>query len=145
MIDALLLQLLKEEEGLTIVARPDAKSYWQIGYGHDLPLNEAGYAGLTWTEEQADHQLALDANEATLSAQKLPGYPQANSIQQVALSSMCYQLGTLAGWPKFAAALADANYPVAAYNALQSEWAQQTPRRAYRESIMLATGQWIPR
>ena len=88
----LLIKLLQEEEGLTLDAIPDSKSYWEIGWGHDLPFNTTEYKGLVWTREQADSRLVLDAAQALEFAAELPRFDDCNDVQQAALGSMCYQL-----------------------------------------------------
>lgn len=148
----LLIKLLQEEEGLTLDAIPDSKGYWEIGWGHDLPYNTTGYKGLIWTREQADSQLVPDAAKALEFASELPGFYNCNSVQQAALGSMCYQLGSLAAWPKLKASLALKDYAGAAREGLTtgdgvtlSDWIKQTPKRACREMLMLSTGIWIPK
>jgi GH24 family phage-related lysozyme (muramidase) len=144
-MNELLIKLLQEEEGLTLDAIPDSKGYWEIGWGHDLPYVESGHKGLVWTKEQSDAQLILDADEAWKFAMELPRFDDCNNMQQAALGSMCYQLGSLAAWPKLRAALGGKDYAEAAKQCLMSNWVNQTPKRAYRESLMLATGLWIPK
>lgn len=139
----LLIQLLQEEEGLTLDAIPDSKGYWEIGWGHDLPFNTAGYKGVVWTKEEADAALTLDAAKALEIAADIVGFTDCNDVQQAVLGSMCYQLGGLASWPKLRAAIRDENYAEAAKQCLQSDWVKQTPKRAYREALMLATGLWV--
>ena len=141
----LLIKLLQEEEGLTLDAIPDSKGYWEIGWGHDLPYSVSGYKGLVWTKEKSDAQLTLDAAVALEFAAELPRYDDCNEVQQAALGSMCYQLGSLAAWPKLRAALGVKDYAEAAKQCLMSDWVKQTPKRAYRESLMLSTGLWIPK
>jgi GH24 family phage-related lysozyme (muramidase) len=149
MMTDLLIELLQEEEGLTLKAKPDSKGYWEIGYGHDLPFNKEGYAGLVWTKDQADTQLVLDAAKALEFAAELPYFDDCNPVRQATLGSMCYQLGSLAAWPKLRAALGNKDYAEAAKQCLvqdsgaPSDWLKETPWRACRESLMLATGVWV--
>lgn len=140
----LLITLLQEEEGCVLTARPDSKGYWEIGWGHDLPINAEGYAGLVWTQAQADLVLSQDATLARGRAVILPGYARCNEVRQAVLGSMCYQLGTLANWSHFKGAMAIDDYALAAYHGLDSPpWITETPKRAFREMVMLATGNWL--
>lgn len=147
----LLIQLLQEEEGCTLAARPDSKGYWEIGWGHDLPFHAQGYAGLEWSQEMADSHLTTDAAQALEYAAELVGFNQCNDVRQAVLGAMCYQLGSLVDWPKFKAALAKADYAEAAKQGLTrndgvtpSEWVVETPKRARRAMLMMATGVWVP-
>lgn len=147
----LLIQLLQEEEGCTLKAKPDSKEYWEIGWGHDLPYNANGWEGLEWSQELADSHLTLDAAQALEFASELTGFYQCNNVRQAVLGAMCYQLGSLVDWPKFKAALANGDYVGAAHQGLTrgdgvtpSEWVVETPKRARRAMQMLVTGLWVP-
>lgn len=138
-------QLVGEEEGLTLVAKPDTHGLWEIGYGHDLPAGD--HTGLTWSEARADSNLATDLAAARSIAAYLPHYADANAVRQAVLVSMCFQMGTKPhSWPNFMQALSAEDYDAAAAAGLDSDWARtETPTRAKREMAMLKSGVWSPK
>jgi lysozyme len=56
-----LKQLTEAFEGCRLVAYPDVKGVWTIGWGHTGP---EVVEGLVWTQEQADGQLLKDTQHA---------------------------------------------------------------------------------
>lgn len=52
--------LTKLNEGLTLVAKPDAQGKWVIGRGHDIPEPPDPSNPPVWTEEQSDNQFCED-------------------------------------------------------------------------------------
>ena len=140
----LAFQLVSEEEGCTLTAKPDAQGLWEIGWGHDLPRG-GSYEGLTWTQAHADQQLTLDLATARLIAPHFPYFGSMNEVRQAVCVSMAYQLGNKPlGWPQFMAALTSQDYTAAAAAGLDTLWEKlQTPKRATREMAMLKTGEWV--
>lgn len=51
--------LIKRHEGLTLIAKPDAKGKWEAGYGHDIPPPADG-EDLVFTENEAEAWFATD-------------------------------------------------------------------------------------
>ena len=136
-------QLVSEEEGLTLAAKPDAKGLWEIGYGHDLPPGD--HTGLTWSQQEADSNLQQDLASAFLIAQRFPLFSTLNEVRQAVLVSMAFQMGGKPqSWPNFMQALSDEDYNAAAAAGLDTDWARtQTPARAKREMAMLRSGEWV--
>lgn len=136
-------QLVAEEEGLTLVAKPDTHGLWEIGYGHDLPAGD--HTGLTWSQDEADLNLAADLAAARVIASRFPYYLELAAVRQAVLVSMAFQMGSKPqSWPNFMQALQREDYDAAAAAGLDSDWARtQTPARAKREMAMLKSGVWV--
>ena len=136
----LVLQLISEEEGRIPYAYQDSRGLWTIGVGALVDHSVSG-AGLC--DAAIDAQLSHDTTTAAAEAQALSGFESCNDVQRAVLVSMCFQLGSLAEWPKFRTALAAGDFKAAATEGLNSMWARQTPKRAQREMAMLESGQWV--
>lgn len=132
--------LIAEEEGRERCVYPDVNGFATVGIGCLIDKRVAG-AGLC--DAAIDAQFAHDSAAARDIAEHLPGYEDCNDVQRAVLVAMAFQLGTLAHWPDFRAALARKDLQAAASAGLDSQWAKQTPRRAVREMGMLASGTWI--
>lgn len=132
-------QLIEREEGRVRYAYRDSRGLWTVGVGAliDSSIPSAGLC-----DEAIDAQFAHDSARARKDAAALPGFQRCNDVRQAVLISMCFQLGSLEGWPKFKAALALGDFELAASEGLDSTWAKQTPKRAERQMEMLRTGQW---
>lgn len=132
-------QLIEREEGRVSHVYPDSRKLWTIGIGC---LVDPSIPGAGLCDEAIDVQFAHDSARARKDAAELPGFQRCNDVRQAVLISMCFQLGSLQGWPKFKAALALGNFEMAASEGLDSAWAKQTPARAQRQMQMLRTGEW---
>jgi lysozyme len=133
-------RILMEEEGYVTTAYKDSRGFLTIGVGCLVDPSVSG-AGLCGAAIKA--QLDNDLIEAQAEAAALKGFTDCNDVQQAVIISMCFQLGTLADWPQFKAALAAKDYVGAAEAGLDSRWAAQTPTRAKREMYMLSSGTWL--
>jgi GH24 family phage-related lysozyme (muramidase) len=133
-------QLLEEEEGISSHAY-QCDGLWHVGMGC---LIDSSVPSDGLCKEAIDAQATHDIAKAQALATAIAGFDACNDVRQAVLISMCFQLGNLAGWPKFRAALAAGDYATAAEEGRNSAWAKtQTPLRAKRELDMLASGQWI--
>jgi len=132
-------------EGCQLMAYPDPLTHsypWTIGYGY---AGGGVYPGLTWTQQQADDQLAVDVARCTgqvLSA--LPWAASLNDARQAVLIGMAYQLGFagLVAFHNTLSAAQDGNWQAAHDGMLNSVWARQTPRRAGILAQQMLTGEW---
>lgn len=131
-------KLVSEEEGRIAHVYQDTEGYWTIGVGCLVDARRNG--GLC--DAAIDVQLDHDLSTARSRAAALPGFDLCNDVRQAVLVSMCFQLGSLAGWPNFRKAIAAGDYDAAAAHGLDSLWARQTPARAKRQMQMLRTGVW---
>lgn len=142
-------QLISEEEGRERCAYPDNRGYQTIGVGCLVDKRVPG-AGLC--DAAIDAQFAHDSAKARETAAALPAFQRCNAVRQAVLVSLCFQLGSLDGWPRFRAALALGDYAGAANNLLYADpatrepsaLAKETPARCQREAQMLARGEWVP-
>jgi GH24 family phage-related lysozyme (muramidase) len=146
------LQLLTEEEGPSraLVYR-DSRGYLTISRACLVDPNPALHAeGLC--QAGRDAQDAYDLGKAKTLASSLPGFQRCSDVRQAVLVSMCFQLGSLLGWPQFRAALAMGDYGLAADNMLysdvsdhtKSDWDKQTSTRCEREAWMMRNNAWLP-
>jgi lysozyme len=131
-------KLINEEEGRAQYVYPDHLGFWTIGVGCLVDQRKGG--GLC--DKAIDAQLEHDIARFRQQAENLPGYAALNDVRRAVIISMLFQLGSLAGWPKFRKALADGDYDEAAEEGMNSAWAKQTPKRARRQMHMLRTGEW---
>jgi GH24 family phage-related lysozyme (muramidase) len=139
-MSSLATTLLEEEEGISSHAYL-CEGLIHVGMGC---LIDASVPSDGLCKEAIDAQSLHDIAKAQGVAAAIPGFTQCNEVRQAVLVSFCFQLGSLAGWPKFLAALAAGDYATAAQEGLNSAWAkEETPLRAKREMDMLASGQWI--
>ena len=115
------VRMLKTQEGFRGLPYPDAGGQ-SVGYGTHFPLSPAE------AEMLLVHRLGRTERE--LAARWAPYVDQPEHIKQ-ALSLMAYQLG-VAGelmFKKMFAALERGDRAGAAREALDSKWAEQTPKR----------------
>jgi lysozyme len=134
---------IKKDEGLRLKAYPDpisGREPWTIGYGY------AG-AGVTpdtvWTQEQADDALTNMIAQVEGSLDKaFPWWRDMEDLRQDVLANMTYNMG-IGGVSNFKHALSAmqaADYPTAADQMLDSQWAKQVPNRANRLATQMRTG-----
>lgn len=144
-------QLIDEEEGPSSpTVYPDSRGFSTICRGTlvDRRVKGSGLCQAAIAAQDA-YTLAL----ARKDAQAIAGYWQANEVRQAVLTSMCFQLGPLTGWPGFRAAFAAGQYDLAANQMLyrdgtnpaagRSDWHLQTPGRCERAARMMRDGVWV--
>ena len=135
----ILLKHLKEHEGFSAKAYQDHLGHWTIGYGRRID----GDKGLSM--EEAQNLLANDVEDARAQlahAIKLP--ENLDEVRHAALVAMVFQLGigTFQKFKKMIRAVELPEWEEAAKEALDSRWADQTPRRARTVARILKTGSW---
>jgi len=117
---------------------------WTIGYGTTGPdVNRS----TVWTQAQAYSRLLIKLGEAQRDlTTHLPWWRTLNDPRQDVLAMMVYQMG-LGGLLEFKRALAAmqmSDWPEAAAEMLDSDWANQTPARAMRLAKQMHDGVRIP-
>lgn len=133
-------QLLREE-GAESCAYQDSLGYWTIGVGRLIDARKGG--GLS--NEEIDMLLDNDIKrnyEAVFESVAVDG--ETNDARQAVLIGMAFQMG-LKGLLQFKRTLGsveDGQFAEAAEEILESKWAQQTPKRAYRMAKQMETGEW---
>jgi GH24 family phage-related lysozyme (muramidase) len=132
-------QLLEEEEGISSHAYL-CRGLLHIGMAC---LVDSSVPSDGLCKEAIDVQAIHDMAKAQALAAAVAGFDACNDVRQAVLISMCFQCGSLDGWPRFRAALAAGDYATASQEGLNSKAAQETPLRFLREMKMLASGEWI--
>lgn len=88
MLNKATIDLIKRFEGCRLEAYQDIVGVWTIGYGH----TKTAKPGLTWTQEHADTQLELEANQyAEEVADRLQVPYTPNELG--AMTSLAYNIG----------------------------------------------------
>lgn len=136
MLEKLLLDL-QSDEGWSEKPYRDSRGFLTIGFGflidENKPVKLPKPVGLYWLEYEAEQKW----NELV---DALPWLVDEDEKIQRALANMSYQLG-VAGVLKFGKmieALKIGDRATAALEALDSQWAKQTPKRAKRVAHLIA-------
>lgn len=132
-------------EGFTSIPKPDAKGFWEVGFGHDITAEQAKneYADGVTTEEALN---LLDADIARCvdqASEQIPCYDRLNEARQDTIVEMVYQLG-INGVLKFKdmlSALDAGDYEKAGAEMVNSEWYRETPSRCEELSAIMISGQ----
>lgn len=138
--------LVTYHEGCLLVAKPDAKSEWVIGIGHDIPAPADPTNPPTCTQEEADawfsEDMALARQRAATDAGE--AWATLDPVRQAALVDMAFELGGagLAGFEDMLVAVEASDWSEAKHQALNSKWARQVPTRAAMDATMILTGTW---
>lgn len=127
---------LKRHEGCVLHAYKDHLGYTTIGVGRLIDSRRGG--GIS--EAEADMLLSNDIARVIAGIeQKIDFLHRLPESVQEALVNMGFQLGVsgLAGFKNMLAALREHDWDRAADEALDSRWAEQTPRRAQEVANMI--------
>lgn len=143
--------LTKLHEGCTLIAKPDAKGKWALGYGHDISAPAPGAEAPTCTQEQADTYFALDLELARQRAATVfqginigARWSDLDPVRQAVLTDMAYEMGG-AGLREFQdmlLAVYEQRWEAATREMLNSLWAQEVPGRARMDAGMMLEGTW---
>lgn len=133
-----IFEQLRRDEGVKRFPYTDTVGKTTIGVGHNLTDN-----GLT--NEQIDKILIDDVAAAYAPLNALPWFLNLDFIRQAVLVNMMFNLGPtrFLGFHKMLTHMEACDYPGAAQEMLDSEWAKQVGDRAQRLAKQLATGQWV--
>lgn len=135
--------LTQLNEGLTLVAKPDAKGKWEIGYGHDIDPSP----GLTWSRQQAEDQFDIDyplARSRAVSDLGTAAWAALSPQRQAVLADIAYEIGG-AGLAQFETMLGhirSGEWPGAAQALRNSLLFKQVPQREARNIAILTTSEW---
>lgn len=117
---------------------------WTIGYGTTGPdVNRS----TVWTQPQAYARLLIKLGDAQRDlTNRLPWWKALNDPRQDVLAMMVYQmgLGNLLEFKQALAAIQLQDWPIAAAEMLDSDWARETPNRAMRLAKQMHDGVRIP-
>ena len=144
--DPQLVEQLKVDEGLRLLAYQDTVGVWTIGYGHTGPEVKRG---LTWTREKAEAVLVEDILEHNAKlAEALPWVSGLDPVRRRVLQNMAFNLGIgnaatgkgLLGFKNTLEFVRTGQYDKAADGMLASKWAKQVKGRAVRLAKQMRTG-----
>ena len=112
-----------------------------IGVGRNVAKN-----GLGITQEEAEYLLLNDINRVKEEIKNFP-IEHLNEVRTAVIIDMAFNMGisrfNANKFPKFFAALKNADWKSATEEMLDSNWARQTKRRSARLSKMMLLGNWI--
>lgn len=135
---SILADTIRKAEGFRPSAYMDTRGYWTIGYGTLIDKRGGGIS-----TNEADilmmNRLQKAANDVFTN---LPWVYKISSPRQNALFEMAFQMG-INGLLDFKNMLSDMeayNFNDAAMQALNSDWARQTPQRASRIALAIKSG-----
>lgn len=132
---------LVAEEGEVLHAYEDHLGYLTIGVGRLIDKRRGG--GIT--REESRYLLRNDITRIAAELRsRFPWFHLLDDVRQTAILCMAFQLGVngVANFKKMVAALTRHDYVTAAREALDSNWAKQTPARAQRMAKVIRTGVW---
>lgn len=130
------LETLRRDEGWSNYVYRDSLGYETIGYGFLVDERKSG--GIP--KEVGEFWLRYNVDGVINNLRRtIPQFATMPEDVQHALVNMAYQMGTagLLSFEKMLAAIKAKNYELAAHEALNSRWAQQTPNRAKRVANMI--------
>ena len=145
------IDLLKRHEGFKAKVYLCPAGKQSIGYGYNLEANplklpnvvleELYENGISWAK--AERLLVGEVNRLEiLLIRELDYYLQLNEARKAVLLNMAYNLGVngLMKFKKTLAHIREENYPLAAKEMLNSNWARQVHGRASELSLIMRTG-----
>jgi lysozyme len=127
---------LVRHEGVVLHAYQDHLGFWTIGIGRLIDKRRGG--GLTRME--AEHLLMNDITRVVDElSQKIPFWSRLPASKRQALGNMAFQLGVngLLNFRRMLASMSREDWESAEREALQSKWAEQTPKRAREIAAMI--------
>lgn len=134
-----LIQELKHDEGQVLHAYQDHLGYWTIGIGRLIDKRKGG--GISESESEAllakdieSCSSFLQEQEALIDESGKGLLEHCNKEQARALANMVFQLGEqgFLGFRNMVTAIKRDDWSKAKEEALDSQWAKQTPARAKR-------------
>lgn len=132
-----LIDIIKRQEGKSLKAYHDTRGVLTIGFGRNL--DDVGIS-----DAEAEYLLANDLARAAKDAAAVvgPAFHGLKPARKRALESMAFQMGRqgLSGFARMLDAIRADDWPAAKREALDSDWAKQTPGRAREVAEMLLTG-----
>lgn len=137
-----ILRQLEVDEYFVPTVYRDSRGYQTLGIGLCVDKRVRG-AGITLEEARWLAQRRVEERVRRLQA-LIPFWLRLAPARQGALLNMSYQLGVegLLHFQKMLAAMRDEHWPLAAQEALDSDYAKQTPNRARKYARQIETGEW---
>ena len=127
---------LKRDEGFRSRSYRDHLEHLTIGYGFLIEEHRSVDLPKGIAEQWLEHLVSRRWSQLLVA---LPWIEEQSADVKRALLNMAYQLGVngLLSFEKMLAALAAGDRNTAADEALDSDWAKQTPERAHRVAFMI--------
>ena len=135
---------IRRHEGLVLHPKPDAKGFYEIGYGHDITEQEASNYPDGCTLEDAENWLEADIQKAIDSVDNaLPWVSNLSQLRAEVLYEMAYLMGVngLLAFRNTLVACKAGNYAQTAQGMLGSLWHDQTPKRAEELAEIMLTNE----
>jgi lysozyme len=131
----LLVLQLKKHEGLKLKPYRDKVDKLTIGYGRNL--DDKGIS-----DEEAEIFLMNDIKECEKQLEGISWYENLGHSRQIVIINMCYNLGIkgLKGFKNMIKAVKENDFYKAAYEMLDSKWAEQVGERAKELAEQMRTG-----
>lgn len=143
-MDPRLLNDIRAAESCKLVAYRDSRGFWTNGWGHKYPDQTRDWTGDTWTQAQADQQLANDVAAAHRQCLQLLEWPALDTdCRQNAVTELVYNMGFTKwlGFVKTRQAIRAQNWQTAHDELLDSDWESEVhATRADRLANYLLTG-----
>jgi lysozyme len=134
-----LLEQLKIHEGVRTHFYRCSSGLATIGVGRCI---EPGSLGLS--DDEILYLLQNDVGRCKRELSVFSWFPDLDSVRQDAMVNLCFNLGfsRLSLFTNALAAMAEANYELAAMEFLDSKWARQVGRRSEEVAHMIRTGEY---
>jgi len=140
--DELVTARILADEGEVLYCYHDSLGFETIGVGRLIDERRGG--GIT--QEESRYLLRNDIRRKTAQCEtRFEWWHALDDVRQGVIVCMAFQLGTngVANFKKMIAAIKVRDYVTASIEALDSNWAKQTPARAQRMARILRTGEWL--
>ena len=145
-LPAILLPLLRKDEGLRLSPYQDTEGYWTIGYGHLIDRRRGGElprwveAGFPITLQEAEEMLTEDAQKKSAELVPWSTLNSISALRKAILISMAFQLGTrgLLRFRRMFAALRVPDWPTVSKEMRDSWWWQNPDTRGRAERLARA-------
>jgi lysozyme len=129
--------MLVKHEGVELKPYRDSVGVLTIGVGRNL--TDVGLSA-----DEADYLLENDIRRATRELEMKWWFKSLDDVRQDVLINMCFNLGhsRFSKFKKMIAAVAMADYKLAAKEMIDSKWASQVGRRATELASMMESGKY---
>ncbi len=124
-------------EGVTLTPYKDANGY-SVGAGHFSPTLQMLPSHIS--TDQALTLFNQDYEKYALRASQLSSFSKLDPVRQGAIIDMAYNMGSVSDWKTLDSDLSVGNYDLAARDILHSKYASQVPDRAYKNALILQSG-----
>ena len=143
---AILIPLLKRDEGLRLYPYQDHKGWWTIGYGHLIDRRRGGFLP-AWIQpsfpispREGEEMLVQDAQEKTAALEPWSTLSSISALRRAILISMAFQLGVrgLMGFRRMFVALRIPDWLAAGKEMRDSAWWRDPNTRTRAERLARA-------